>query len=181
MNKLPLPQLRDIHLPAEPSMWPLAIGWWIVLVLLIVIVVLLFIKIRQYKKFKRYQTELLKQFEYLEASFRKKPCNQSIAKINTLLRQVAVNTYPREDTASLTGNDWLTFLDKSGNTNKFTQGEGKVLIEAPYQMEAALNEPNTSFHHDKFITLTRAWIKKQIATKMKSTTSAASTKEEVSS
>ena len=23
--------LRDIHLPKEPSWWPLAIGWWIVI------------------------------------------------------------------------------------------------------------------------------------------------------
>lgn len=178
MDKLPLPnpllELRDIHLPGEPSMWPLAIGWWIVIALLIALLVLTYFaikKIRQSRKFKKYQVEVLQQFTVLEDALKNKPTNQTVAKINTLLRQIAINTYPREDTASLTGTDWLRFLDESGNTSNFMQGEGKVLIEAPYQNSVLTKTSLKSLKVDEFLTVVKGWIKTQITVKKKNKSS----------
>ena len=168
MDKIPLPELRDIHLPGEPSMWPLAIGWWITLVLLIVIFILVFLaflKIQQHKKFKKYSDEVLQQFSTLEADLKENPSNQTIAKINTHLRQVAINTYQRESIAGLTGVDWLRFLDESGNTSHFTQGDGKILIEAPYQSESQTQSMLDLSNQNAFLSLIESWIKKQIKIK----------------
>jgi hypothetical protein len=46
-----------------------------------------------------------------------------------LLKRVALVAYAREQIAALSGNAWLTFLDRTGGTAQFTQGAGVVLAE----------------------------------------------------
>ncbi|MEM1244585.1 MAG: DUF4381 domain-containing protein, partial [Pseudomonadota bacterium] len=41
--------------------------------------------------------------------------------------------YPREKIVPLTGINWLNFLDKTGKTNQFSQGIGKVFLTGPYE------------------------------------------------
>ena len=43
--------LRDVHVPAAPSMWPPAPGWWLLAAAaLTVIAVIWFLKLRQQRK-----------------------------------------------------------------------------------------------------------------------------------
>ena len=161
-----VPKLRDIHLPGEPGIWPLAPGWWILIAVLLVLLIWLLVKLLKRARQKRYQQKILDQYSVLEQSLLKHPDNQSIAAINTFLRQLAVNHYPRTDIASLTGNNWLAFLDKAGDTSEFTQGAGRILIDAPYQRNArdqgnASNQPAQlqNFDQRQFSTLIRNWIK----------------------
>ena len=151
------PILKDIHFAASPSFWPPALGWWILLALLMMLLAGFFLWLNpKLKKRKRHQLQrekLLSKLAVLEAQLAENPSNKVIAEINTLLRQCAVNYYPRSKISSLTGSDWLNFLDQSGNTTGFSKGAGRILIEAPYQAGVTKN-----LNRDEFLTLIRKWI-----------------------
>ncbi len=157
-------QLQDIHLPGSASFWPLAFGWWILLVMIISVATWLVIKVIKRAKEKRHQHKILDKFKSLEKKLKTKPSNATIAEINTLLRQLAITYYPRTEVASLTGSDWLYFLDESGSTHEFSRGAGRILIEAPYQLENQL-ENQTDDHIEnlninEFLPLIQNWAKK---------------------
>jgi len=82
---------------------------------------------------------------------------QLIVHISMLLRRVALSIYPRRQVAALTGTDWLRFLDESlapdGDGNAFSEGVGRVLIEAPYN-------PHCKVDEEALISLIRQWINK---------------------
>jgi hypothetical protein len=54
------------------------------------------------------------------------------ATIAEILRRTALAAWPRERVASLTGHDWLAFLDATGGSG-FTDGLGAALAVAPYR------------------------------------------------
>ena len=151
------PVLKDIHLAAPPSFWPPAVGWWILLAVTLIALAKAFVWLKTRLNKKRLQEQqrknLLNKLSLLEAKLVKKPSNKVIAEINTLLRQYAINYYPRSKISSLTGSDWLNFLDKSGNTKGFTKGAGRILVEAPYQKISLEN-----LNQDEFIPLIRGWV-----------------------
>ena len=152
------PKLLDIHLAGEPSIWPLAVGWWILIALLLLLVAWSFIKLRQFLKLKKHQKAILAQFVPIENQLKNNPNNANIAEANIFLRQLAVQYYPREEIASLTGEAWLEFLDQSGDTVQFTKGAGGILIKAPYK--------NTEIKiQDDFLPLIKRWIKTIIKSK----------------
>ena len=161
-------QLQDIHLPESASIWPLAIGWWVLIVMIILVATWLIIKAIKRVKQKRYQKKILSQFKALEKKLKENPSNATVSEINTLLRQLAITYYPRSKTASLTGGDWLNFLDESGDTHDFSRGAGRILIDAPYQLDQQFNKQSDKQlnHHidnlnlNEFIPLFQNWAKK---------------------
>ncbi len=161
-------QLQDIHLPESASIWPLAIGWWILLFLILFASSWLIIKAIKRAKQRKHRRMILSKFEVLETKLKTNPSNATIAEINTLLRQLAITYYPRIEIASLTGSDWLQFLDKSGDTHEFSRGAGRILIEAPYQLEKQLDkQTNKQSEHkienlniNEFTPLIKNWVKK---------------------
>ena len=120
-------RLRDIVLPVEPSIWPLAPGWWLAALIMTVSVALLFVWIRD-RLAGAARRSALKQLAQLAAL----PPRLAIAELSVLMRRVALTRYPRSQVASLVGHDWLAFLDRSGATDQFTSGPGKVLATGPY-------------------------------------------------
>lgn len=155
MEKL---QLQDIHLPESASFWPLAIGWWLLLAVFMVIIAWFIVKVLKRAKQRKYRAKIFAQFDALEKKLKANPSNTVIAEINTLLRQVTVTYYPRNKTASLTGGDWLQFLDKSGGTQGFSRGAGRILIEAPYRLEKQIENLNIK----EFTPLIRRWTRKVV-------------------
>ena len=153
--------LKDIHLAGSPDFWPPAIGWWILLTLVLFALGALFLAIRsklqQQAKRKKQREKLMAKLKIFEDNLSQNPSNKTIAEMNTLLRQLAVNYYPRSEISSLTGSDWLKFLDQSGNTQGFTKGAGRILVEAPYQA----GDPE-NLNLDEFIALIRKWVQRLV-------------------
>jgi hypothetical protein len=51
----------------------------------------------------------------------------ALVDLAALLKRVALVAYTREQVAALSGDAWLTFLDRTGGTAQFTTGPGAVL------------------------------------------------------
>lgn len=155
MDQQQLLQLKDIHLPADPGIWPLALGWWLLLTLSFGATVLLVLAIRKYFCIKKHKRMLFDELAQLEIKLKESPSKGLVAETNILLRRLALAYYPNASVASLTGGDWLKFLDESGNTLNFTRGAGRILIEAPYRSGKLEN-----YNGDEFIPLIRKWVTK---------------------
>lgn len=129
-----LNQLKDIHLPPAPGVWPLAPGWYglIAMVILALISVAWFSWRRQ--RANRYRKTALAELAQLESAIGQ-PDNVApvVEQVAILLKRTALAAYPAHLVAGLTGEAWLAFLDKTGETTEFSAGAGRVLLSAPYQ------------------------------------------------
>ncbi len=161
MNPQQSLQLHDIHLPGDPSIWPLAIGWWLLIAIALLLLVYLFIKVRRHLYIKKYKKMLRNEYAALEKKLKESPDKNHIAEANVLLRRFALAYYPDQNTASLTGSDWLSFLDTTGNTQDFSRGAGRILIDAPYRAGDLEN-----YNEDEFIPLIHSWVNQTIRTRV---------------
>lgn len=128
-------QLIDIHLPANPSAWPPAPGWWIIFALILSLLIFSLLKLIRYRRLKIRQKNILLALTGLEEKLKREQTTEALSEVNILLRRLALMHYPRQTIASLTGKNWLRFLDKSGDTKAFTQGAGRLLADVPYSLQ----------------------------------------------
>lgn len=145
--------LRDIHLPDAISWWPLAPGWWISLLLVIILITLIVYFVRRYRNHKLSALYLAnKELEQIKNNF---DANQNkivlVKALSELIRRVSISVFQRQETAGLTGEEWLTFLDRYTENNAFNNGIGRVLIEAPYQA-------NPDFNSNELLELISSWL-----------------------
>lgn len=148
-------QLKDIHLPGSPDIWPLALGWWLLLAVLLGLVFWFILVVKKYINIQRHKRMLFEELAQLEIKLKSSPNKTHVAETNILLRRLALAYYPNQKVASLTGSDWLQFLDESGNTQNFSKGAGRILIDAPYRSGELEN-----YNGDEFIPLIRSWVTK---------------------
>ncbi len=126
--------LRDIHLPDSISFWwPLAPGWWLLLLSLFLLILGTIWLIKRYKAPKRVALRQLKKLAKVDEP------KQLVKEISTLLRRFYITKYPRNEVASLTGESWLEFLDNQLGKQSFTTGEGRRLIDAPYRADVEID------------------------------------------
>lgn len=129
----PLDQLKDIHLPDPIGWWPLAPGWYALLLLLLVLMGIFALRI-----YKRYKHALAKKKALILLSFyqqdyaKESNISQSSAHISELLRRVALVYYPREQVASLQGEAWLQFLNATSKGVDFNSIR-HMLLDAPFK------------------------------------------------
>ena len=129
----PLAQLRDIHLPPDPALWPPAPGWWVLCLFLVVAVTLaIFWSARFIERHRpiRHARKLLQNIPVNIAGNEKVAVLQQMSQ---LVRRFAVYRFGRQRVASLSGESWLVFLDQSAGGTDFTQGVGRILADGPYQ------------------------------------------------
>ena len=132
-----LSQLRDIHLPPPVGWWPPAPGWWLLLgaVVLLVLVILL---LRRWRRQRRWRREARATIARLRQQHRQRPetGRHVVEQLSVLMRRVATTRFPAAEVASLSGEEWLAFLDsrlKQGTP--FSGGAGRLLAEAPYRSQ----------------------------------------------
>ena len=120
-----LPELRDIHLPSEGvSVFPLAYGWWAVLVgivaFLLLIKIILIIR-RQSKKL--YAKYLLNKYA------KEDNLNAAIA-MSEILRRICLKKYPQA--VAYTGKEWIDFL-QSKTKHTLSEKLSIMIQTAPYR------------------------------------------------
>ena len=133
MDPAALP-LRDLHLPEPIGWWPLAPGWWIMLLLVAGALVYLLwraYKRRQQNAPRRYALRELSRFE---AEYREHRNPVTLGKqLSELLRRGMLAYAPRERVAGLTGEAWLQWLDRGLPVPYFHTEGGRSLLQLPYR------------------------------------------------
>ena len=145
--------LRDIHIPEAISWWPPAIGWWVLAVLIPLGLYLIF---KLYKRVTR-KTALKsakKQFKSLRDNDQLSKQDKLVA-LSSLMRRTAVSLYPRTEVASLTGDEWLNFLDKSIPNRGFNSDTGWLLTQGLYAKQ------DDSYYIAPLFNLCEDWLNSQ--------------------
>ncbi|MEQ1637093.1 MAG: DUF4381 domain-containing protein [Methylococcales bacterium] len=143
--------LKDLHLPATVGWWPPAIGWWLLAVLLVLLMVGL---IWAYKRYT--QQSAVKTAKKLLLRLRQDQAQDNVQKLcqlSILMRRVAISQYPRNETASLVGLDWLAFLDRSLKGAPFSSGVGRCLADAQFR-----KKPMTDLEIANIFRLCEEWL-----------------------
>ncbi len=151
MNPEQLP-LKDFHLPEPVGWWPPALGWWLLLLLVPLLIILGF---WLYKKITR--RTALRSARNILCQIKRDASQdgwQAVAQISVLLRRTAISCYPRAQAASLTGQDWLQFLDRPFSEPRFATELGQQLLEAPYRRQRSGELPV-----DALLQLCEDWLK----------------------
>jgi len=126
--------IRDIRYPNELEWWPLAIGWWLVIVIIFMAAVFL-----GYKFYKGWLNNharriALKELKIIENNYSlSKDMNVLLQDLSTLLRRTFLAYSPRNKMAGLVGEHWLNFLDQGLDEKFFSQGIGNQLASLPYR------------------------------------------------
>ncbi|WP_417597435.1 DUF4381 domain-containing protein [Oceanospirillum sp.] len=151
-----LDQLKDIHIPEPSGGWTPSVNIWWISVAGILAVIMIGVLARRYYMRTRTRRYALKELESMQVRFNEHGEHQRLLnELNMLLRRMAMINYDREKISPLAGRHWLTFLDRSGQTQEFSQGVGKVLIQA-YQPSPE------AFDENALIEVVRQWIKRQL-------------------
>ena len=154
----PLAGLRDIHVPDPISWWPIAPGWYGLVVLMLLFLFAGFWGRRIYRRGEAKREGLRLLLIYEKQAQQGDSSAVICAQVTELLRRVALVYFPRQDIAGLQGDDWIMFLNQTGKRTDFMRVR-KLLLETPYQ--------SLAMAHDKLedltllFTLVRTWIKQR--------------------
>jgi hypothetical protein len=134
-----LQELRDVHLPDPVSWWPPAPGWWIVAGLVVLSALICVWMIKNWRKTKPRRTAIA-ELRVVSESYHPNQNDQWVVqRLSEIIRRYAMTAFPRAEVAGLTGNAWLQFLDRTGQTNQFTEGAGRLLKSEPYRSQTTMS------------------------------------------
>ena len=120
--------LREIHLPESVGWWPPAPGWWLLPVLLLLGLGAAWFSRLLYRR-RKYSAISMARKEL--AAIRSRyaadtDAGRCVRSVSGLLRRVSISVFPRAESAGLTGDEWVAFL-QSGNSQKVTGKKGSIL------------------------------------------------------
>jgi hypothetical protein len=105
-----LDNLRDIVVPEPPSFWPPAPEVWLLLVLVSAAVGILFYQRRRWRRANAYRRAGMALLDGAG----------TLHEISAILKRVALAAFPREQVASLYGEEWGAFLSQTCGRRDFS-------------------------------------------------------------
>lgn len=151
----PLAHLKALHLPEPVSSWPLAPGWWILLLLLIlgafwlIKTVVAYIRKNAYRRVAHQQLQLIYRQYLVEKSDR-----QLLHSLNKLLKSTAINQYSDQYCSPLYGSDWAVFLGSCVKASRQLDWQIFLLLEQSYARQVSVSEQQRSALYQA----TKLWI-----------------------
>ena len=138
------PDLNDIGSPTEVGFIPDGPGWYVVLGLTIVAVIIVSWAYLRYRKKNKYRRDAVK---YLE-SISENPSSLLLA--NELMKRICL-TFTSRQSSSLTGEDWINFLNSHCKSQPFQNSDAKK-ISAIYHTELSGSDKD-------FLHKTTRWVR----------------------
>lgn len=136
--------LENLHGIVEPEAvslwWPLAAGWWVVIAIVLVACLTAVWRANLQRRKNAYRRAALAELD-----------GESTAELPALLKRVALSAYSRTEVAGLTGDDWITFLNREV-PGCFDDAVAKELLRLSYAPDSG---GETS---DRLIDACRRWI-----------------------
>lgn len=146
----PLDQLRDIHLPEPIDVFPYAPGWWILLAILLIIVGYFIYRRMKYRRAIRLLIPAQAELNQLKSLASDSINSRAIASLSALLKRVCLLYFRPSQVASLSGAQWLAFLNhqiasiqnKSQTTNQPLFDEKAILFfsQVAYQKSIQIEQ-----------------------------------------
>lgn len=135
-------QLEDIHLPDPVSFWPLAPGWWLLLIALLLLSGVILYQYRHtithWFQSRRLKHELIDALDECHQEWQQHHKNALLcANLNAQLKRYCRRCEPQ--VLSLSGDAWVDWLEsRSGQT--FSADHRQALAHGPYQVQSTLTE-----------------------------------------
>ena len=138
----PLAQLHPLHNPPPIGWWPLAWGWWALIVLGVVLIMTIGLLLwRKHRRtlHNRYRTEGLQLLAEALATHGNSDPIAYLHELNSILKRVALVTYGEDamfnntTVPALHGNDWVAFLDSGVTSSLFTAQYRACLTDDIYR------------------------------------------------
>lgn len=109
-----LPVLRDIHLPAPPSAWPPAPGWWLIAIVALALIAFFIWRLLRFRARAARHRRLVAELDALKPAVVDADTTAPyLSALSAFLRRVARAV--DADAAVLQGDAWIRFLDRHGD------------------------------------------------------------------
>jgi hypothetical protein len=150
----PLAHLHDIHLPTAIGLWPLAWGWWALCIFILVALFSSIFFVRRFKTRNGYRAFALTELKKISQQYSSDQNAEYLQALALLLRRTAISAFGQKFNASMTGEEWLLWLDAqyTKNSTDFSAGVGRVLRLGQYQK-------NPEFNRAALHALAYLWVK----------------------
>jgi hypothetical protein len=145
-----LEQLRDVHSPESIGVWPPAIGW-IILVLLIITatITIAWLSFRWYRS-NAWRRAALKEFKRVQVIYIDAPSSASLSEISSLLKRCSASINQDSRILSMTGKTWRQLLETP--KSPLNEHEIELLCFGHYQPECDILDRDA-------LSRIRKWIK----------------------
>jgi hypothetical protein len=152
-----LARLRDIVEPAPVAWWPPPPGTWFVLALILIWTAVGLALLWGRWRRSAYRRDGLRALAALRPGLRGSDTRpEALLELAVLLKRVALTAFPRADVASLTGDAWLAFLQRTGGT-AFGRKPASQLPACTYSGAAARSLSRAE--SEAIADAARAWIR----------------------
>ena len=121
--------MNEVVLPNAISWLPQTLGWQVLLLAVMAFIVMRLASALLSWYYNRYRSAALVALDSLFASPKRAVAAKQLPE---LLKATALQAYPRETVASLTGEEWLAFLNITAPTPCFDEVNGKLLMRLSY-------------------------------------------------
>lgn len=176
--------LQELPPPQPVPYVPQTFGWLIVAIVLVLLIACTGWLLVKHWRANAYRRQALAELNRIEAAFRAQapvPSSKAIAApasaaprsaaapalasrgeagwgaLPALLKRTAMAATSREQVASLTGDDWLRFLDRTLNSDAFVCGAGRLLPRLAYSQSLPADISTQDL--DQLMALSRRWIR----------------------
>jgi hypothetical protein len=151
-----LDRLQDIVTPEPVSWWPPAGFWWLVFAM-IVVWGIYYVVLAVHRWIQNaYRRQALHELHEIEQQSSAHGQDGAIlVRLSSLLKRVALVSFPRQEVASLSGEDWLTFLSQSCDQVDFLHGPSRKLGSASFDAGTTLG---SEADWQEVISASRTWI-----------------------
>lgn len=137
----PTLELRDIHLPLDPGYWPLAAGWWVLIVIALIFLYFIFKKMNKIRHIRHLNHMMQQELTDVRESYDKHKSKHQLAiDISTLLNRFVIHVLKDNNASSLTGDLWIDYLNGRVQGQMF-DSVSKELTQAQYQKDIDFDVP----------------------------------------